>query len=524
MSDLNYDVNKLPLGKLSKGTILRGFQALKDLSELLGDPASAQASHGMTFDDAKKALSNTFFTLIPHAFGRARPPVIQSDDMLKKEIEHLESLSDMKDASGIMKGDDKDAEKTNLLDQQFQGQLPHWKARLTFAFGTDGRVVDGVIVASVASLGVAFYFCWKLTLVLLATIPIAVLVLGLLSREIEPAIRAQHSALTAASRYVSSTLSSIDVVKVFNGLNLTLVLLATIPVAVVVLGFLSREIEPAIRAQQSALASASSYVSSTLSSIIVVVAGLGHLPWEYRAVEHLIKQSNGWRRLAVAFQRSRTAAEYAVQKIFADKLHIFFPEEERTNKMNEKGQARQDLPLTLTAIGIQLPDESSSEEEDSESDGDVTMTEEEVSSDADSDSQEEPGQVENDSLSKEYYKYRVQMLEERLADCQDRLDKKDARHAREIADIHTPRRDNTSHRLGIISTTMSLDIAMADAPEAQADATPSVWDMSKDPTTLSLAYWMRANKASRATRTLLGQRRSPGIHREPQDEGLVCFA
>ncbi|KAK8027185.1 hypothetical protein PG991_004241 [Apiospora marii] len=121
MSDLNYDVNKLPLGKLSKSSILRGFQALKDLSELLGDPASAQTNHGMSFDDAKEALSNTFFSLIPHAFGRARPPVIQSNDMLKKEIELLESLSDMKDASGIMKGDEKDAEKINLLDQQFQG-------------------------------------------------------------------------------------------------------------------------------------------------------------------------------------------------------------------------------------------------------------------------------------------------------------------------------------------------------------------------------------------------------------------
>ncbi|KAK7987058.1 hypothetical protein PG988_002046 [Apiospora saccharicola] len=75
------------------------------------------------------------------------------------------------------------------------------------------------IVASVASLCVAFYFCWRLTLVLFSTIPIAVLVLGLLSRQIEPAIRAHHSTLTAASSYVSSTLSSIDVVKVFNGLN-----------------------------------------------------------------------------------------------------------------------------------------------------------------------------------------------------------------------------------------------------------------------------------------------------------------
>ncbi|KAK7953024.1 hypothetical protein PG996_013915 [Apiospora saccharicola] len=65
------------------------------------------------------------------------------------------------------------------------------------------------------------------------------------------------------------------------------------------------------------------------------------------------------------------------------------------------------------------------------------MTEKEDSSGAESDDQEEPGQEEDDPLSKEYYKYRVQMLEEQLANCQDRLDKKDARHAREIADIHS---------------------------------------------------------------------------------------
>lgn len=66
-------------------------------------------------------LSNTYFSLIPHAFGRNRPPVIQSHDMLKKEIELLESLSDMKDASGILKNEKKDTESLNLLDRQFQG-------------------------------------------------------------------------------------------------------------------------------------------------------------------------------------------------------------------------------------------------------------------------------------------------------------------------------------------------------------------------------------------------------------------
>ncbi|KAK8874310.1 poly polymerase catalytic domain-containing protein [Apiospora arundinis] len=119
MNELNYDVNKLPLGKLSKSTILRGFQALKDLSELFDNPSLAQTSHGMTYAEATEALSNSFFTLIPHAFGRQRPPVISSIERLKKEIELLESLSDMKDASGIMKADGKDASDINELDQRF---------------------------------------------------------------------------------------------------------------------------------------------------------------------------------------------------------------------------------------------------------------------------------------------------------------------------------------------------------------------------------------------------------------------
>lgn len=46
MNALNYDVNKLPLGKLSKSTIMRGYQALKDLSNLLNDASLAQSQYG----------------------------------------------------------------------------------------------------------------------------------------------------------------------------------------------------------------------------------------------------------------------------------------------------------------------------------------------------------------------------------------------------------------------------------------------------------------------------------------------
>ena len=118
---MSYDANRLPLGKLSKNTLTRGFQTLNDLAELLANPALADEKHNMTFSQAVDALSNSFYTIIPHIFGRSRPPTIYDDAKLKKEIELLESLSDMEIANEIMKGIDKDAGSgVHVLDRQFQ--------------------------------------------------------------------------------------------------------------------------------------------------------------------------------------------------------------------------------------------------------------------------------------------------------------------------------------------------------------------------------------------------------------------
>lgn len=113
MSDLNYDAKKMPLGKLSKATIMKGFESLKRLSALIDSPAGNY--------DGIEAESNLFYSTIPHAFGRNRPPVIQNQDMVKKEIEVLENLADMKDAAAIMKDDLASKETIHPLDRQFQG-------------------------------------------------------------------------------------------------------------------------------------------------------------------------------------------------------------------------------------------------------------------------------------------------------------------------------------------------------------------------------------------------------------------
>ncbi|KAK1724167.1 poly polymerase catalytic domain-containing protein [Colletotrichum acutatum] len=120
MTSMNYDANKLPLGKLSKNTILRGFQVLKDLAALFNDSTLADSEYHMSVPAATEHLSNSYYSLIPHAFGRNRPPIIGSGAMLKKEVDLLDSLSDMKVAADLMKVDRKNTD-VHQADRQYQG-------------------------------------------------------------------------------------------------------------------------------------------------------------------------------------------------------------------------------------------------------------------------------------------------------------------------------------------------------------------------------------------------------------------
>lgn len=122
MSDLNYDARKLPLGKLSKSTITRGFQALKNLSELLDNPDLAQSLYNLAQPAAIANLSNLYYSVIPHVFGRNRPPIIGDHIRLKREIDLLDSLSDMKAAELLMKvGPEKLIQKAHPADLHYQG-------------------------------------------------------------------------------------------------------------------------------------------------------------------------------------------------------------------------------------------------------------------------------------------------------------------------------------------------------------------------------------------------------------------
>ena len=72
-------------------------------------------------------------------------------------------------------------------------------------------------VTSVASLVIAFIYCWNLTLVILATVPISALFLTWMSKSMQPNIEAQQIELSSASKGALNAFQNIEAVKCFNG-------------------------------------------------------------------------------------------------------------------------------------------------------------------------------------------------------------------------------------------------------------------------------------------------------------------
>jgi poly [ADP-ribose] polymerase len=82
MAELDYDANKMPLGKLSKKTLLKGYEVLKELASLVADPTLA-VTMGENQNEAVADRSNQYFSLVPHVVGRRKVPVLRDMDSIR---------------------------------------------------------------------------------------------------------------------------------------------------------------------------------------------------------------------------------------------------------------------------------------------------------------------------------------------------------------------------------------------------------------------------------------------------------
>jgi poly [ADP-ribose] polymerase len=86
MSEFDIDTKKMPLGNLSKKQVQRGFEVLVEIQDALDNgPSSGQLAR----------LSSHFYTVIPHAFGRRVPPMIDTAEKLRIKLDMLNVLSDI---------------------------------------------------------------------------------------------------------------------------------------------------------------------------------------------------------------------------------------------------------------------------------------------------------------------------------------------------------------------------------------------------------------------------------------------
>ncbi|CAF0931863.1 unnamed protein product [Brachionus calyciflorus] len=112
LKEYDIDVKKMPLGKLSKTQIAKGFEVLEEIEIVLKSKKSSNAK----LND----LANKFYTIIPQDFGRQRPPPINDQETLQKKYEMLTVLSDIELAQSLQ--EDGVKEKKEVPDNEKQ---PH---------------------------------------------------------------------------------------------------------------------------------------------------------------------------------------------------------------------------------------------------------------------------------------------------------------------------------------------------------------------------------------------------------------
>ena len=112
LAEMEIDVNKMPLGKLSKKTISDGFETLSQIEKVLKqkDPQK----------DDLLTLSNKFYTIIPHVFTEKTIPIIDSEDVLKTKSEMLESLRDMETATSLLKSNSDINKTEHIHDKNYE--------------------------------------------------------------------------------------------------------------------------------------------------------------------------------------------------------------------------------------------------------------------------------------------------------------------------------------------------------------------------------------------------------------------
>jgi poly [ADP-ribose] polymerase len=111
MKEIGYDANKMPLGKLAKSSILKGYTILQEIMNEL---------KGKNRTDVVNRLSGDFFSEIPHNFGfrKMHEFVLKTEQKVKEKLEMLQSLEDIQVFTKLLDDGAEDGD-VNQLDSNY---------------------------------------------------------------------------------------------------------------------------------------------------------------------------------------------------------------------------------------------------------------------------------------------------------------------------------------------------------------------------------------------------------------------
>jgi poly [ADP-ribose] polymerase len=112
MKEIGYDPSRMPLGKLSKNAIQKGYEVLKQLADAIEKKRSK---------DVLSQLSSQFYSQIPHDFG-FKPManfILDTDKKVKEKLEMLASLEDIQIATKLL-DEGKNSSEDSLIDSNYQ--------------------------------------------------------------------------------------------------------------------------------------------------------------------------------------------------------------------------------------------------------------------------------------------------------------------------------------------------------------------------------------------------------------------
>ncbi|KAJ0025699.1 hypothetical protein Pint_09089 [Pistacia integerrima] len=97
MMEIGYNANKLPLGRLSKSTIAKGYDVLNRIADVIHQPNRSELEQ----------LSGEFYTVIPHdfEFKKMRDFIIDTHQKLKLKLQMVEALGEIEIATKLLEDD-----------------------------------------------------------------------------------------------------------------------------------------------------------------------------------------------------------------------------------------------------------------------------------------------------------------------------------------------------------------------------------------------------------------------------------